>query len=278
LFTSGFQIVRLSDISCVMEIDKSQTSANQSPDDPFRWVLKRELQVRCENNAGYSLRAFARDLGISPAALSSILNRKRRLTNSMKLKLALRINLPSADIQKYCQIETNSPSQNLLFSHINEDLFAIISDWYHMAILELVNIDGFELNAANVSKRLKISVSDANFALERLINANLLFKENGKWQSRENTNMPVPEHATEAVKKYLRQSLQKSTDALNHLPRDIRDHSTITVATSADKIDEAKKLITKFRRELNEFLSDSPKKNQVYQLQVSLFPLTGDEK
>ena len=46
----------------------------------YRDVLRAKLAQRCERNASYSLRAFARDLTLSPSYLSEVLNGKSFLS------------------------------------------------------------------------------------------------------------------------------------------------------------------------------------------------------
>jgi hypothetical protein len=51
----------------------------------YRAFLKSELEERMEKNSSYSLRAFARDLTVSPQMLSLVLNGKK--TTSLALLL-----------------------------------------------------------------------------------------------------------------------------------------------------------------------------------------------
>jgi transcriptional regulator with XRE-family HTH domain len=259
-----------------MELKKEQKSIQ---DDPFRWALKKEYKDLCEKNPNYSLRAFAKKLGISPSALSALINRKRRFTDKMKVRLGLRLDLPTSVIEKYVSQDPNTRYGDIAFSHaeyspFDLDRFAIISDWYHMAILELVNIDGFHLSGQNIAKALGIPVTEANSAIERLRDQGLLFQKNGKWKSRPNTTMPLKGSAAEAIRKFVRQSLKKSIDALDTIDVKNRDHTTITIATDACQMEQAKSLITKFRRDMAQLLESAPQKSQVYQLQVSLFPIS----
>src|SRR4051812_39967317 len=57
---------------------------------PFspRLALQRELARRCTTNAGYSLRAFARALGMSHAGLSLVLSGKRPLSRKAAVRIA----------------------------------------------------------------------------------------------------------------------------------------------------------------------------------------------
>ena len=57
----------------------------------YRKALAKELKERQLRNPGYSLRSFARDLGLSPAALSQVMSGKRHFSkgNAEKVISAL---------------------------------------------------------------------------------------------------------------------------------------------------------------------------------------------
>src|SRR5437870_2408839 len=108
----------------------------------FRHLLQQELLKRCKNNPMYSLRAFARALRIEPSALSSILRNKRPITEKMKRRLGIELGLTPVQLKKF-QIPARKAKDlqksKLDFQKITLDTFAIISDWYHYAILELTH-------------------------------------------------------------------------------------------------------------------------------------------
>lgn len=256
-------------------ISKDQASKNSIPDDPFRWILKEELLKRCEKNKGYSLRAYARDLDISASALSAILNRKRRLTDSMKVKLGLRIGLTPVDIQPL--LEENEAKQSTQhFKAIDQQSFEIISDWYHYALIELLSIKKYALNSKTMARALGITVSEVNFALERLERVGMIEKKGNTWlnSSGNNTNIITGEHTSAAARKAQKQHLQKSIEAVDSISKKSRDHTGVTIATTKQKLNEAIQKIAEFRREMDRFLSATNKPDEVYHLQISFFPLT----
>ena len=63
------------------------------------------------------------------------------------------------------------------FDEIALDSFRIIADWYHFAILELTEVEGFKSNAAWIAKRLGISRKIAKESIERLFDTGLLAKK-----------------------------------------------------------------------------------------------------
>src|SRR4051812_6132435 len=68
-----------------------------SPSPDFRDLLKREFETRFRRNASYSLRAYARDLGLQPARLSLILSGKKGLSRASATEIARRLGLSARE-------------------------------------------------------------------------------------------------------------------------------------------------------------------------------------
>ncbi|HWW62311.1 MAG TPA: helix-turn-helix domain-containing protein, partial [Thermoanaerobaculia bacterium] len=70
----------------------------------FREILQAEFDRRAARNARYSLRAFARSLGIAHTTLSRFLSGRRRLTSRAirRIGVALRV-----DVEAHCSAEND---------------------------------------------------------------------------------------------------------------------------------------------------------------------------
>jgi uncharacterized protein (TIGR02147 family) len=248
----------------------------------FRMRLQQELVERCSKNPMYSLRAFAKSLGIAPSALSAILNKKRPLTKKMVQRLAVNLGLSSKEIETFQKLYINKKTDEMLmtdFQQLALDTFAIIGDWYHYAILELIRLKNFDSDPKWMAQRLGITKSEVNFAIERLHRVGLLkvIEKNGtrSYQSGNATN--INGHLTSGASKRLqKQLLEKSMRALEELPIEVRNHTSITVAINSKSLEEAKEKIKNFRRHLCAFFEQDKNPNEVYQLQISLYPLTNN--
>ena len=64
--------------------------------------IQAALDRRKKRNAGYSLRAFARDLGISPSLLNEVLQGKHGLSQANARKIANRLGYPSEAVSRFC--------------------------------------------------------------------------------------------------------------------------------------------------------------------------------
>lgn len=253
----------------------------------MRTLLQEELTKRCAQNPNYSLRSFAKALTISPAALSSILNNKRPITEKMKLRLGFKLGLTVEQLNKIsAKTHGNSKGHHAAvaspeFQQVTIDVFNIISDPHHYALMELIKTHDFESNARWIAQRLKITQSEVNFALERLERVGLLHRDaKGSWQdSTDGFTSDLREGMTsEAQKKFLVRSLQNSIAAITTEDLSVRDNTSITMAINSSDLPKAKKMLKEFRRCFCKDLESSPKLDEVYQLTLSFIPVSNLKK
>lgn len=253
---------------------------------PFRVALQNELLNRCKKNPGYSLRSYARVLNISPSSLSRILRGERKISPEMRSRLGKRLGFAPHQLE---QFDLSAPQTTLPekagttapdYRQLALDGFQVVSDWYHFAILELTRTSGFKPKASWVAKRLGLTVSEVHAAVERLKRLDLLsVEDDGRWTSHaENITNINADMRDAAYRKLQRQLLELAIHALEETPIERRNQTAMTMAASSRKLPGAIEIIKKFRRELCAFLEDDNERDQVYQLSISLFPLTTEEK
>ncbi len=246
----------------------------------FREYLQQEFIRRTGRNENYSLRAFAQSLGVNHATLSGILSGRRPITKSTVEKLAPALELGPQEIQLLVNRDEDAKTKNSYYL-LQQDAFNCISDWYFDAILELSLIPNINLEPKVISSAIGITELQARMALETLERLELFRRDkNGKLkiQHQNSTNILDPDFTNVAQKKYQKCVLDKSLQALSEVDRKDRDHTSTTMAIHKKDLPKAKEIIQKFRHDLNKFLQrDSKKFDEVYQLQVSFFPLTKDK-
>ncbi|MES2856446.1 MAG: TIGR02147 family protein, partial [Bdellovibrionota bacterium] len=120
-------------------------------------VLATEIEERRLRNASYSMRAFARDLGVSSSRLSDIMNRKRPLTDAAAKRLAEGLGYNAKETEMlvlFAQASDNRQEsvrnealvrrQALIRSfqqvNLSTEAFEAIADWHHFAILEMTHL------------------------------------------------------------------------------------------------------------------------------------------
>ncbi|MES2769146.1 MAG: TIGR02147 family protein [Bdellovibrionota bacterium] len=251
----------------------------------FRRFLQEELFRRCDKNKSYSLRAFALALGMNHATLSSILSGKRPLTTKAIVKLAAALNLSSKETQRFIKaqdfpLKASTERRQREHQILSLDVFHVVADWYHDAILELTRTKNFQPDSKWIAKTLGLSRIEVQAAVDRLVRLELLEIENDKWTdlSRNNTTNFNNDLSSAALRKLQQKVLELSLISLQELPRTERDHTSLMVAMQRSDLPEVKERIKKFRFELVEFIErKSVKPDSVFQFAFSAFPLTKKE-
>lgn len=240
----------------------------------FRQYLQQELMNRCAKNPQYSLRSFAKALGIQAPTLSHMMRGTRKISPMMIKRLSLALGLGPEETLAMISNKDGVPESLM---QLTVDNFNLISEWYHFAILELVNSENFQADHKWIARVLGITTSEVNIAVERLIRLGLVeVDEDGQWilQSVNNTTVGH-EFTTVAHKKLQKQFLQKATEAIDLIPIELRDQTGMTFSMCIEDMEEVKNRIKAFRRELTNFIERKPvPKDEVYQLSISFFPLS----
>jgi transcriptional regulator with XRE-family HTH domain len=231
--------------------------------DPSKF-LKDVLLERKSKNPSYSARAFAKNLGLSQAFLSMVINQKRKLSLEQKLKLlaVLGIQEKPAASKMLDQIELTLEHEKIL------------KYWYHFAILELTVTEPLNADAKKISFRLGISEIEASTAIQRLIEFGYL-KLNPK-NHLIKTKAPFvidAKKTSRALRAYHQSRLQAANLELEKFDETSvqnRTFQTLFIPTSRERAQSAKKLIDQFQQQLIQYLiSDTP--TEVFQLSLQIF-------
>lgn len=260
--------------------------ANRTTTD-YRTILMSELMKRIKTNPAYSLRRFAKQLELSPATLSGVLSRKRRLSLKAASKISDKLNFTPSDASKFYQAVASGLTENGAkivsppapeYVKLSEDVFQIISDWYYYAILELTFVKGNKKNPRWFAKKLGINYNQALAAVEQLKRLGLLEVQSGTLVKTSANVASSSEIPSSAIRLRHKQVLQKAMESIETNSIEERDFTSMTMAIDPSLLPEAKKRIAAFRRELCAFL-ESGNRKRVYEMSIQLFPLSeGDNQ
>lgn len=256
----------------------------------YRRLLKSAYLERREKNRTYSLRAFARQLGLSPAFISYVFQEKRHLSPQLAVKVAKKLNWNEQE-QKYflSLIEFENPKTNLSqevaieqirkfnsskmsMASVEAEAFAAMSVWYHNAILILLTMKNRKHTIQSIAQRLKLDRLDTEAALHRLKKLGLVRVDGNEWTSTHNL-MSVKSVPSSAIRSYHKQMLKIAGEALEKQSFEEREFSNLTITVDPNQLELAKKKIREFTKEMAQLL-DGSNATEVYQLSVQLFRLS----
>lgn len=255
-------------------------------------LLNDHYDRRKQINSAYSLRAFARDLGLSSARLSQVMNKKHGLSTEAAEALSKKLKLNSDESSWFIQSvgALHSRSKNKkdefgnkiqeykrtakVFSEIHLEYFKVISDWYHFAILELTYLEDFQNDSSWTADMLGISVDEVEDALVRLKNLELVEEVDGKLQDVFKFLATPNDVPSSAIKKFNSQMMKKAQEALYEQDVMNREISTNVFSINKEKLPEIKEKIRVFRRDLENEASKMKGKDAVYCLGIQFHELT----
>jgi uncharacterized protein (TIGR02147 family) len=261
----------------------------------YRTYLLDFYEYKKIQQPSFSHRFFAQKAGISsPNYLKLVMDGKRNLTKKtlVKFQAALGLKGKKAEFFENLVFFTQSSSlaeRNLYYANIlkvraksglqklAEAEFQLFSDWRHIVIRELVAVKGFRADPRWISKKMGAGVTekDAEESL-KLLSALGLLKKTANGFSQSNTNITTSDEVRSLyVKNYHRQMLQLAMSAMERVPAARRDISSITIPIHARDLVKVKEQLQLMRKEILNMAADPGEGEDIVQVNIQLFPLTG---
>lgn len=237
--------------------------------------LLAQFNVRKSKNKRYSQRAFARLIEMNPGRVNQYFSDERLITKTVAQRISTKLGL-DREQQAYfvylCEVDRQkekAPTLKLL----RDDELALVVEWYHFAILSLTSTKDFRLDHGWIAERLGLPLDLVTSSLERLERIGMIKIQEGQLERTPGSLTTTEDIPNQFLVLSHQDSLRYIVDNLPQVPVEKRDVSSITLAIDDRKLKEAKEVIRTFRRRLAGMVSKG-KKNQVYTINVQLFPLT----
>ena len=259
----------------------------------YRDYLRAIFESYKMERRSFSHRNLARRLKLAaPGHILFVIQGKRRLTESVAMRLIdyLKLGKREADYllflityanakdsaEKQYAFERLSALRRRSSRVVNPDQYAFYEKWYYSAIRAMLDIEPFKDNYRGLAHSLvpPIGCNEAKEAVELLERIGCIHRDEqgfyhpvdpiistGEvWQSATITNLQ-------------KQFAHLSSEALDRIPRELRDISNITVTLSKESFEIAKKKAKELRAQILELARAEAKPDRVLQCNLSLFPL-----
>ena len=230
-----------------------------------------------KENEKLTLRLFARRANLGAHSfLKQIIDGEKSLTidSSQKIARGFKLNEQESEFLEllvrfdnaidleeknliYEKINKQKPHQKL--SKIDEKHFFLFSNWYVMAIREMVALPEFREDYAYISRTLypNISIKQAKEALQILLDLGYLIRDNdNKLRQKVPELTTGPEITSNAIMNYHQNMLETARYSLQNTPARWRDVSSLSFIINKNEFDFIKKKTVQFRKEIIEYLND----------------------
>lgn len=235
---------------------------------------------------GYSLRALARDLKVSPAFVSNILKGKKKVPPALIPELSRRLDIDSEtalEITRQLSPQTvsvkssfKSPTASNHWEAEDKKSLSALRQWFYVAILELITCSDFDGSSKMISRRLGLSLASVEVAVRELQALGLLTIKSGKIHKTKKHIKISSAKSIQEIRGFHRQMLKKADEELSETSPEAFERrliAGITISADPAKIQIAKKMLSDALHEVANFLSEEPG-SEVYHLAGQLFPIT----
>ncbi len=244
--------------------------------------IKQDLSQKQKVNPHYSLRAFARDLGVHPSTMSQILKGNRPLPLKDSSRVVEKLNLGPKERTLFMEslLKSKVRLDNIKIDEVDnrfmldESHYKIIAEWEHYAVLDLFELKSFEPTLTEIAQRLGITENRADVVVNNLLVSGLLkVNADGSFMKVHEDVRTTEDIKSQALKDSHKETMRMGIDKLDQIEVELRDFSSSTIAVDLNKLPEAKAIIREFRQKMAALLSGG-EKTDVFQLAIQFYPLT----
>jgi len=261
----------------------------------YRAFLRDFYLAEKAKGSTFSHRAFSRRAGLrSTNYLNLVVKGQRDLSADAAVRFARGCGLVKTEADYFCELVAfnqakTADERNRCYDRLrrfrrfraahklDKAQGAYHSSWYMLAIRELAARSDFRNDPKWIASLLDppISAAQARDAVATLRALHLLVRDSdGRLRQAEplitTGDGPLGHH----IVNYHRTMIEQAKLALDRLPREERDISSLTLCVSSDGLTRLKERIATFRRELLQMAELEGEPSRVVQINFQLFPLT----
>lgn len=253
--------------------------------------LAAELAQRKELNPLYSLRSMALQLGLSATTLSQVISGKKKLSEKKGIEVSHKLKLSQQET-KYFQILVhyeNSQDENLrkilesqlktlnpvlrASFEVEQENYIVLSEWHHIAILELTYLHPKKFDAKIASEQLNIDLEQAESALNLLEKLGLLQRKNESYEKTKKQFTFNSEISNLAIRHFHRTMLGKAQTAIVEQTNKEKMIGSETFPLAIDDLNQAKEIIESCFQQLLQLSETSINRTHIYHIGIQMFQL-----
>ncbi len=260
----------------------------------YRILLADLYQQRKSEWAAFSYRYICNRVGIASAGFfTNILNGKRNISDELIFKFAELFGFSRVETEYFeCMVHYDQSKEPDRRKYYHDKMVAMrktsiyeltaeqneyFSNWYNVAIRELINFYPFNGDYEVLAKMLapSITATQAQSAIELLLKLNLIRKDGDMYVVTDKTVRTSNQTSLSAIHHYQRAAMTLAQTAIERFDRADRNISTLTLNISTAQFKAISEKLTEFQLAALEMAKGDPEPSErVYQFNFQIFPLT----
>ena len=266
----------------------------------YRLFIKDAFNELKKNSLKLSYRTFAKTAGFSsPNFLQMVILGKRNLNSTYTIATAKAFKLNKQETEFFQNLvgydqAKSFDEKNLFYQKIlknkryaiiktlDKSQYEFFSQWYLPVVRELLTHENYGGNDSWLADKIfpRITVAQVENAKNLLLKLGLVVydEKSQKWSSVDAILSTDSESSYLALRNYHKASIQLAQNALEHFGPEQRDVRSVTLGLPKSAYKELKSRLENFWVELMDFAGAQQKTDEVYQVNLQLFPLTKERK
>lgn len=262
----------------------------------YKLYFKALYEERKARTSPYSYQTFADELGFGETTIMhQVIKGYRPLSVKAAKGLVKYLGLPKGEeaylfaLVEFGNSKTNAKreesfqrlqtvKQNLLPTELDKDMLEYFSRWFHPVIWELVGTSDFQPKIEWIQKKIRTplkpkDIEESLVLLERLDFIRWNEERTLVVQSK-NRISTGPRIKGMALVSYHKEMIANAVEALTNVSGKRRDVSSITLKVTDENAQRLREMIHNFQLQLLDEAERSGEGDQVYQINIQLFPFT----
>ncbi|MDO5576341.1 MAG: TIGR02147 family protein [Fibrobacter sp.] len=259
----------------------------------YREFLRDHYQYNKGRYKYFSFRYIALKTGLDASFYVKVLNKQKHIADRSIENLVNFLKLGKRQGEYFAALvrfnkEKDSEHKKLYFEKIvsmrtspakvlEKDYYEYFSSWWNIAIREELNIVPCNGDYDEIAQKIlpALKPSQVKHSVQLLERLGLICRDDaGVYHLTDGFLTTDGEIKAVAVKSFQKEVCRLGMEALERVPKDKRDISTLTISTSYQCMERIRKRLTEIRREILEMVRNEETAEEVFQINFQVFPLT----
>ncbi|UXR64113.1 TIGR02147 family protein [Bdellovibrio bacteriovorus] len=245
-------------------------------------LIKSHLADIQTRNPQFSLRSFAKKVGVSASTLSQALHGKRVMNKSTVKKVLTEI--APQDAKAWDCLEafkdfypaTKTLPQEILSQRIPEDELMFFKKWYHLAMVTFFDSAHYDGSVQSIADYFGISFTEAQEAVDRLKRLGIVQEHQERLRNTAQFYFTDRSRLAESIHTSKTEALKNAVQVLeSNKAKDTSDFSMMFTVFDPSLVPEAIEYIDKMKKGFAKRFKGKGDKSAVYQLSIQLMPCGG---
>ena len=241
----------------------------------------------------FSYRFMSKHLGIDAGYLVKVLQGQKNLSyeSAPEVALLLKLNKKETEYFKLLILFGKAKSNTEIASYfeklvhfsetksatIDADKYEFYKKWYYSAIREILGFFPFNGNYKALAEMVvpEIKPLEAKKSIELLSRLGIIIKnERGEYTPATRFISTGEQWKSIAIRQFQEETIRLAAAALDAVPKEQRDISTVTVSLSREGFEEVGALLKQLRRQIFEVAEKEHHASGAFQVNLQLFPIS----